>query len=106
MTDDQTNIPPHTAEGTCRSADALNTHATAVLVETNPAQEPRSSYTKAQLDHRESSDAYQGELFRHDGMRVAICRDGIQWLLQRQRGRKESVGAAWDSIGFVPPEKR
>jgi hypothetical protein len=53
------------------------------------------------LDHRESSDTYQGELLRLGDWRVAICRDRIQWLLQRRRPGKAGVGAAWDSLGFA-----
>lgn len=59
----------------------------------------------APLDHRESSDCYQGELFREGKFRVAVCRDGIQWLFQRQRPGKAGVGAAWDSLGYCATRK-
>ncbi len=41
-----------------------------------------------------------GELFRFGRCRVAVCRDGLQWLFQRQRPAKEAVGAAWDTLGY------
>lgn len=53
------------------------------------------------LSHRESDDAYCGELFRRDGWRVAECRDGIQWLLQRAKGRAGGgAGVRWHSVAF------
>ncbi len=52
------------------------------------------------LDPRESADGYRGELHRQGQWRIALCRDGIQYLLQRQRPRKAGVVAAWDSISY------
>ncbi len=37
------------------------------------------------IDHRETADNYSGELLRHGVYRIAVCRDGVQWLFQRQR---------------------
>lgn len=51
-------------------------------------------------DHRETADAYGGELFRLGRYRVAICREGIQWLFQRQRPGFPDGGAAWDTLGY------
>ncbi len=51
-------------------------------------------------DHRESADRYRGEFFRFGRYRVAACRDGIQWLYQRQRPGFPAVGAAWDTLGY------
>lgn len=48
-------------------------------------------------DHRESSDRYRAEVYRSGNWRVAVSRDGIQWLLQHQRPGKAGVGGAWDS---------
>ena len=56
-------------------------------------------------DHRESRDAYAGELFRHGDVRVALCRDGIQWLLQRRRARFPAGGAAWDTLRYCTTRK-
>ena len=52
------------------------------------------------FDHRETANAYTGELFRLGCYRVAVCRDGIQWLFQRQRPAKSGGGAAWDTLGY------
>lgn len=54
----------------------------------------------SRTDHRETAENYQGELFRHGIYRVAICRDGIQWLFQRQRPQFPAGGAAWDTLGY------
>ncbi|WP_370301407.1 hypothetical protein [Pseudooceanicola sp.] len=51
-------------------------------------------------DHRETSDSYRGELFRRGKLRVIVCKDSLQWILQRQRGGKQPVGAAWDALGY------
>lgn len=59
-----------------------------------------NALTEVARDHRESSDAYRGELRRLGRWRVALCRDGIQYLLQRQRPGKAGVGAAWDSVSY------
>lgn len=56
-------------------------------------------------DHREEADRYRGELFRHGNLRVAVCRDGIQWLLQRRRGVKTVGGAAWRTIAYCVTRK-
>ena len=51
-------------------------------------------------DHRETADEYRGELFRLGDFRVATCRDGIQWLYQRQDPVKALAGARWRTLGF------
>ena len=51
-------------------------------------------------DHRETADGYAGELFRSGRYRVAVCRDGLQWLFQRQRLAHAPVGTAWDTLGY------
>lgn len=51
-------------------------------------------------DHRETAENYCGELFRHGVYRVAVCRDDIQWLFQRQRPQFPAGGAAWDTLGY------
>lgn len=39
--------------------------------------------------HRESDDSYTGVVVTlNDKWRVIVCRDGIQWILQRQRGER------------------
>jgi len=52
-------------------------------------------------DTRETSDTYCRELFRWGRYRIAICRDGLQWLFQRQRLKFAAGGAAWDTLGYI-----
>ncbi|NDR58658.1 hypothetical protein [Aliiruegeria sabulilitoris] len=51
-------------------------------------------------DHREEADGYRGEVFRHGNFRVAECRDGIQWLLQRRSGTRTVGGARWRTLAY------
>lgn len=48
----------------------------------------------------ETRDNYHGEIFRRGNFRVIVCRDGIQWILQRQRSHFPAGGAAWDALGY------
>lgn len=52
------------------------------------------------MSHKETRDDYHGELFRRGCFRVIVCRDGIQWILQRQRPKFPAGGAAWDALGY------
>jgi hypothetical protein len=49
------------------------------------------------LDHRETSDTYLSELNREGHCRVILCKDGIQWIIQCQKG---GPGAAWRALGY------
>lgn len=51
-------------------------------------------------DPRETSDTYYREVFRQGRYRVAVCRDGLQWLFQRKRLECAAGGAAWDTLGY------
>lgn len=51
-------------------------------------------------DHRESADGYRGVIYDLGGYRVAVCKDGLQWLFQRRRPQFKGVGPAWDSLSF------
>jgi hypothetical protein len=51
-------------------------------------------------DNRETADGYRGELFRRGRYRVAVCRQDLQWLFQRQRPGSPAGGAAWDTLGY------
>ena len=55
--------------------------------------------------HRETADDYSKVLLRMGRFRVADCRDGIQWLYQRQRHRFSSGGTAWDTLGYCTTRK-
>ena len=51
----------------------------------------------ALLDHRETADRYQGEMFRQGDHRVILCKNGIQWILQRQ---KKGAAVRWKAVGY------
>ena len=52
-------------------------------------------------DHRETADDYRSVVWREGRYRIAECRDGIQWLVQRQRPGNPGVGAAWDTLVYA-----
>ncbi|PQV56579.1 hypothetical protein LX70_02151 [Defluviimonas denitrificans] len=55
----------------------------------------------ALLDHRETADGYHGEIFRRGGFRVIVCKDGIQWILQRRKSDAgKRAGARWIALGY------
>lgn len=51
-------------------------------------------------DARETAEGYRGILISDGRIRVAVCRSGRQWLLQRRRPGKADVGAAWDTLAY------
>lgn len=51
-------------------------------------------------DHRETADGYWGELFRIGDYRVAVCRDGIQWMYQRRERTKAGDAGRWLTVGY------
>lgn len=46
---------------------------------------------------KESRDAYGRVVYQEGRYRVALCRDGMQWLLQRRRKHET---APWSSLRF------
>ena len=53
----------------------------------------------APSSHRESDGTYHGVVaVLNDNWRVIVCRDGIQWILQK--AEKTSNGAAWRGRSF------
>ncbi len=56
-------------------------------------------------NHRESEDDYTNTVARiSDRWRVIVCRDGIQWILQR-RDAGRLAGARWRSLGYCLTRK-
>lgn len=51
-------------------------------------------------DTRETAEDYRGVVLDLGRYRVAVCRDGLQWLYQRRRPGFASVGTAWDTLGY------
>ncbi len=52
--------------------------------------------------HRESDDNYARVVARlDDGWRVIVCRDDLQWILQRRDGERAG-GARWAGVVYCP----
>ena len=50
--------------------------------------------------HRESADNYHSiVVVLNDRYRVIVCRDQIQWILQKQNGQRHGQNR-WDSVKF------
>jgi hypothetical protein len=77
-TDTTTQSPPVAASEPCRPAPSREEAHPGEPLDRLPAH-----------DTRERSDTYQGEIIRSGTLRVAVCRDGIQFLLQRRRKRSK-----------------
>lgn len=52
---------------------------------------------------RESQDDYVGVVLTQDDHRVSLCRDGLQWLLQRRVNKAR--GIEWKSLSFCVTAK-
>ena len=52
---------------------------------------------------QETSDNYYGEIVRRGSHRAIICKDGIQFIIQRRmRARME---CAWEAVGYCTTKK-
>jgi hypothetical protein len=51
----------------------------------------------APLEHRESADQYRAVIVCQCRHRVILCKDSIQWIMQR---RGKLAGARWRAIGY------
>lgn len=47
--------------------------------------------------HREKDDHYVGEIFHEGRNRAIICKDALQWIVQKHRGGPEE---RWVAIGY------
>lgn len=54
----------------------------------------------AQPNFRETSSDYSKVILRDGRFRVAECKDGIQWIIQRQRGRDGRAGPRWSAVSY------
>lgn len=53
----------------------------------------------ARTSHRESDDDYRGFVAAiNDRWRIVSCRDGIQWIVQTRKWRRDGKG--WQSRGY------
>ncbi len=62
----------------------------------------RSTPPPRQPEQQEGSDLYSGVVFLADGgrLRVAVCRDGRQWLIQRRAPLDHPSRHPWVSVSF------
>lgn len=56
-------------------------------------------------DHRETANGYRGVILDLGRYRIAICRDGLQWLYQRRRPGFADARKAWDTLGHCVTRK-
>jgi hypothetical protein len=54
------------------------------------------------LSHRETDDRYHGVIARHGRFRIVVCKDGIQWIVQR---KKSGAGGRWEALGYFTTQK-
>ncbi|MES0861570.1 hypothetical protein ABLN87_04360 [Ruegeria sp. SCPT10] len=71
----------------------------------NPVAHHGTPYTRAEKtskrpDNRECSDTYSEIVCATDKYRVVVCKDTIQWIIQRRRPAKQPAGRAWNAIGY------
>lgn len=56
--------------------------------------------TRVQCQHHETADSYNQIVARlSDSWRVVVCKDGIQWILQRTDAQR-SGQARWKAVGY------
>lgn len=56
----------------------------------------------APLDRRETADNYRAVIVSKGKYRVILCKDGIQWILQRRKGRDDRP---WGGFGYYTTRK-
>ena len=59
----------------------------------------KRSPTPLQASHLHKSAATYPAVYLNTAWRVIVCRDGIQWILQR-RGQERPAGARWEGRAY------
>lgn len=59
-----------------------------------------NSHARANADHRESSDGFRGEIYRQGVWRVIVCKDNLQWVLQRFTRADSPSGGRWEGQSY------
>lgn len=60
----------------------------------------------AVFEHRETADGYLREIVRYGDYRVILCREGIQWILQRRMAPSGGRATArWRALGYFATRK-
>lgn len=49
---------------------------------------------------RETSEHYARVVCRSGEHRLILCRDGIQWILQRRTRAGSAAGARWEAVAY------
>lgn len=81
-----------------KAARAQNVASRWAPVQGAPSSVPSQGVSRT--DRRETADDYHGVILCDGRIRVAVYRDGRQWLLQRRRPGNAGVGAAWDTLAY------
>ena len=53
----------------------------------------------APSNHRESADDYHSVLLQSAKVRVIVCKDNLQWIIQRRAGSRYGA-PRWDSVSY------
>lgn len=53
----------------------------------------------------ETSPAYRGVISVSGRYRVAVCKDGLQWLVQKRASHRNHTRAQWKSFGYYTTKK-
>lgn len=53
-----------------------------------------------EASHRETDASYRGVIVTYGRYRVALCRDGIQWLFQKRVTKEPCARARWRTLGY------
>jgi len=56
--------------------------------------------TSSKQAHRENSASYRRAIITHGRFRVAICRNGLQWLFQKCTRNEPCARARWKTVGY------
>lgn len=51
-------------------------------------------------DYRETSDTYSAEIYRLENWRIIVCKDGLQWILQRLTRSNSAKGGQWEGQSY------
>lgn len=59
-----------------------------------------NAYLRSNRDTREAAENYRGEVFRFGDWRVVVCRNEIQWIVQRRTRNGRPDTGRWEAVGF------
>ncbi len=56
------------------------------------------------FSHRESAGDFSAVIARSNKVRVIVCKDGIQWIIQKRAGLRRGQ-PRWDSVSYCLTRK-